>query len=61
MIGNKIVAKITGKAWTELQSKISNKELPNKEDVEITTHIKRYISPEERQQIIDELRLVPKN
>ena len=38
------------------------KELPNdekkEEDVEITTHNKRYISPEERQQIIDELKLV---
>ena len=32
----------------------------NNEDVEITAHKKRYISPEERQQIIDELRLVPK-
>ena len=31
------------------------------EDVEITTHKKSYVSPEERQQIIDELRLVPKN
>ena len=31
------------------------------EDVEITTHKKCYVSPEERQQIIDELRLVPKN
>ena len=31
-----------------------------KEDVEITTHKKRYVSPEERQQIIDEFRLVPK-
>ena len=29
-------------------------------DVELTTHKKRYISPEERQQIINELRLVPK-
>ena len=38
-------------------------ELPNnetEEDVEMTTLKKRYISPEERQQIIDELRLVPK-
>ena len=32
----------------------------NNEDVEITSHKKRYISPEERQQIINELRLVPK-
>ena len=31
------------------------------EDAEITTHEKRYVSPEERQQIIDELRLAPKN
>ena len=30
------------------------------EDVELTTYKKRYISPEERKQIIDELRLVPK-
>ena len=36
--------------------------LPNNdENVEITTHKKRYVSPEERQQIIDELKLVPKN
>ena len=28
--------------------------------MEITTHKKRYASLEERQQIIDELRLVPK-
>ena len=62
LIGNKIADKITSvskKSATELHSK----ELPNyetEEDVEITTHKKRYISPEERQQIIDELRLVPK-
>ena len=30
------------------------------EDVEIATSKKRYISPEERKQIIEELRLVPK-
>ena len=39
------------------------RELPKdktEEDVEITTHKKRYISPGERQQIIDELSLVPK-
>ena len=41
-----------------LQKK-SNRELPN-EDVELTTHKKRYISPKERQNIIDELRLIPK-
>ena len=55
LIGNKIADKITS------VSTKSNKELPREEDVEITTHKKRYISPEEGQQIIDELRLVPKN
>ena len=30
------------------------------EDVEITAHKKRDISPEERQQVVNELRLVPK-
>ena len=43
--------------------KKSAKELPNDEtveDAEITTCKKRYISPEERQQINDELRLLPK-
>ena len=57
LIGNKIVDKIT----SVLQK--STRELPNnetKEDVKIDTHKKRYISPEERQQIIDELRFVPK-
>ena len=44
-------------------SKKYAKELPNNEtedDVERPTHKKRYISPEERKQIIEELRLVPK-
>ena len=57
LIGNKIADKITN------ASKKSNKKLPKdepEEDVEMTTHQKRYISPEERQKIIDELRLVPK-
>ena len=59
LIGNKIADKITS-----VSKKKPTKELPNdetkKEDVEIATPKKRYISPEERQQIIDELRLVPK-
>ena len=33
----------------------------NDDDIELATPQKRYISPEERQKIIDELRLVPKN
>ena len=55
LISNKIADKITS------VSKKSNKKLPNDEteaDVERVTTKKRYISPEERQQIIDELRLV---
>ena len=57
LIGNKIADEITS------VSKKSAKELQNNEtevDVERATPKKRYISPEERQQIIDELRLVPK-
>ena len=57
LIGNKIADKITG-----LHSKKpNNNNNNNSEDVELTTHKKRYISPEERQKINNELRLVPKN
>ena len=54
LIGNKIADKITS------ISKKPVKELPNndereEENVEITTYKKRYVSPEERQQVIDEL------
>ena len=62
LIVNKIADKITSvskKPAMELHSK----ELPNNNngtDAEIATHEKRYISPEERQQVIDELRLAPK-
>ena len=55
MIANKIADKIT------IVSKKSAKELPNDEtevDAEGATPKKRYISPEERQQIINGLRLV---
>ena len=58
LIGNKIADKITS-----VSKKKPTKELPidetKKEDVEIATSKKRYISPEERKQIIEELRLVP--
>ena len=56
-IGNKIADKIKSIL------KKTTKELPNDKtevDVERPTHKKRYISPEERKQIIDELRLTPK-
>ena len=49
MIGNKIADKIIS-----VSKKPSNSN-NNNEDVEITVYKKRYISPEERQKIIDEL------
>ena len=57
MTGHKIADKIT-----IVLKKKPAKELHNNddEDVGITTHNKRYISPEEREQIIRVLRLVPK-
>ena len=59
LIGNKIADKITS-----VSRKKPGKELHNNgdetEDVEIATSKKRYIFPEERKQIIEELRLAPK-
>ena len=56
LVGNKIADKIIS------VSKKSTKKLPTiDEDAELATPKKRYMSPEERQQIIDELRLVPRN
>ena len=56
MIGNTIADKIT------IVSKKSAKDLQKneteEEDVKRATHKKRCISPEERQQIIDQLKLV---
>ena len=57
MTGNTIADKITS------VSKKSAKELQSNEKevgVKRATPKKRYISPEERKQIIEELRLVPK-
>ena len=50
LVGNKIADKITSNS----KKKYNN----NNDDVKLKTHKKRYISLEERQQIIDELRLV---
>ena len=56
MIGNKIADKISS------ISKKSTNNLPTiDEDAELSTNKKKWTSPEERQQIIDELRLIPKN
>ena len=43
----------------QIKKEYANNE--TEENVEITTHKKRHISPEKTQQIIDELKLVPKN
>ena len=59
LIGNKIADKITSISKKKSANELRDND-ETEEDVEITTHKKRYISPEERQQIIDELRLVPK-
>ena len=56
--GNEIADKITSVSKKKKPEKASQNN--ETEDVEIATPKKRYISPEERQQIIVELRLVPK-
>ena len=56
LVGKKIADKIT----SVLKKSNNNNNNNNNKDAEITAHKKRYISPEERQQIINELRLVPK-
>ena len=53
LIDNKIAGKITS-----ISKKPSKNN--NNDDIQLTTHKKRYISPKERQQIINKLRLVPK-
>ena len=56
MVGNKIADKITN-----VSEKKSNNENNDNDDVKLATLKKRYISPEDRQQIIEELRLVLRN
>ena len=55
LTGNKTADKITS-----VSKNNNNNNNNNDDDVELTTHKKRYISPEKRQQIINELRLIPK-
>ena len=52
LIGNKIADKITSVSKKKPAKELHNND-ETEEDVEITTHKKRYISPEERQQIIE--------
>ena len=55
LIRNKIADKITSISRKPVKELHNNDET---EDIELTTN-KRYTSPKERQQIIDELRFVP--
>ena len=60
LIGNKIADKITSVSKKKSAKELYNNDETKKEDVEIDTLRKRYISPEERKHIIEELSLVPK-
>ena len=55
--GDLIRKKIADKIISVSKKPIINNYNNNNEDVELTAHKKRYISPEERQQIINELKL----
>ena len=62
MISNKIAYKITSASKKQFTKESHNND-ETEEDAEIITHKKRYVSPEERQQIINEinaLRLIQK-
>ena len=54
LVSNKIANKITS-----VSKKKSNNKNNDDDDAELTTHKKRHISPKERKQIFEELRLVP--
>ena len=58
LIGNKIADKVTSFSKKPAKGLYNNDE--TEEDVEIAIPKKRYILPEERQQVIDELKLAPK-
>ena len=58
LIRNKIADQITSISKKPVKELHNNNDDETK-DIELTTHKKRYISPKEIQQIIDELRLVP--
>ena len=63
LIGNKIADKITSvltKKSNNNKNNNNNDDDDDDDDVELTTQRKKCISPEERQQIINELRCVPK-
>ena len=60
LIGSKIADKVASVSKKESTKGLHNNNETKEEDVEITTPKKRYISPEERQKIIEEIGLVPK-
>ena len=59
LIGNKIADEITSVSKKK-SIIINNNNNNNNNDVELITHKKKYMSPKERPQIINELRLIPK-
>ena len=62
MTGNKIADNVTSVSKKKPNNNNNNKHNNNDYNtVKLATHTKRYISPEERQQLIDELSLVPQN
>ena len=62
LIGNKNADKITSVSKKKPNNNDDDDgDDDDDDDVKLATHKKRYISPEERQQIINELKLVPKN
>ena len=60
MIGNRIADKITSVSTKKSTKELHNNDEKEEGDVEIASPKKRCISPERRQQIIEELRLAPK-
>ena len=60
LIGSKIADKVASVSKKESTKGLHNNNETKEEDVEITTPKKRYISPEERQEIIEKIGLVPK-
>ena len=61
LIGNKIADKITSVSKKKSTKELNNNRETKEEDVKITAQKKRYISPEEKQQIIEELKLPKKD
>ena len=60
LVGNKIADKITIVSKKPSNNDDDDDDDDDDENIKLTTYKKRYTSPGERQQIIKELRLVPK-